>query len=208
MKLATFTKLFLSAVVLSIGVTGCQKTPKSPTPIFGRTTPPPKGTGPAGLENPAVAFPVAQDPRSVPIANPEGVPLPEFRDDLSNYDQDREVFKQQTLYFDFDRYNVKPSEVPKVEAVANYMRDQFRAQKLLIEGHCDERGTPEYNRALGERRALAVREFLLSLGIDEARVLTISYGEDMPADSGRTESAYARNRRGEFILLTPKASSF
>jgi peptidoglycan-associated lipoprotein len=208
MKIATFSKLLLCAAILSVCVTGCQKTPKSPTPIFGRTAPAPAAPGPGNPANAAAALPGDDALRSVPIPmNPDGTfPLIDTRDDLSNYNQDRETFKQQTVYFDFDRFNLNSSEIPKAESVANYMLTQPRGNKLLIEGHCDERGTPEYNRALGERRALAVREFLISLGVDPARIMTISYGEDMPADLGRTEAAYARNRRGEFVLLTPKAN--
>jgi peptidoglycan-associated lipoprotein len=210
MKIASLTKLLFCAVILAFGVAGCQKTPKSPTPIFGRAAAPPTGARPSGPEQPGTAFPIGQDPTAMPIpTNPDGTtPLGDWRDDLSNYDQDREAFRHQTVYFDFDRFNIRPSEVQKVEAVANSMRNQYQTQKLLIEGHCDERGTPEYNRSLGERRALAVREFLISLGVDASRITTISYGEDMPADMGRTEAAYARNRRGEFVLLSPKAARF
>jgi peptidoglycan-associated lipoprotein len=78
--------------------------------------------------------------------------------------------------------------------------------KLLIEGHCDERGTEEYNRALGERRALALREALAAAGIDASNVRTISYGKDKPADPGHDESAWSKNRRGEFILCHLKTS--
>ena len=78
-----------------------------------------------------------------------------------------------------------------------------RATALRVEGHCDERGTEEYNRSLGERRALAVREELIRQGADPARVVTVSYGEDRPADAGHNEDAWKRNRRGTFILLTP-----
>ena len=76
--------------------------------------------------------------------------------------------------------------------------------KLLIEGNCDERGTEEYNRALGERRALAAREALAKLGVDPMRILTISYGKDKPADPGHDEAAWQKNRRDDFVLLHPK----
>jgi peptidoglycan-associated lipoprotein len=76
-------------------------------------------------------------------------------------------------------------------------------QALRIEGNCDERGTEEYNRSLGERRALAVREELIRLGIDPTRADTISYGKDRPADPGHDESAWKKNRRDDFIVLSP-----
>jgi len=117
--------------------------------------------------------------------------------------QIREFFAKDTVYFDFDRASVRASERVKVEEVATVLKGQPN-NMVLIEGHCDERGTEEYNRALGERRALALREYLVNLGIQAERVHTISYGEDKPADLGNNESAWAKNRRGEFILLTPR----
>jgi peptidoglycan-associated lipoprotein len=75
---------------------------------------------------------------------------------------------------------------------------------LLIEGHCDERGTEEYNRALGERRALALREALVADGVDGMKVTTRSFGKDRPVDTSNTESGMAKNRRGEFVVLHPK----
>ncbi len=78
---------------------------------------------------------------------------------------------------------------------------------LIIEGNCDERGTEEYNRSLGERRALALREALSNAGIDPQRIRTISYGKDKPADPGHDESAWAKNRRGDFVLCHRKAGA-
>ncbi|MCS7047991.1 MAG: OmpA family protein [Verrucomicrobiae bacterium] len=105
------------------------------------------------------------------------------------------------VYFEFDSALVRPSELPKLQAVANALRGNNK--KLIIEGHCDERGTAEYNRALGERRALACREELIRLGIAADRITTISYGEDRPAVIGHDESAWSKNRRCEFITVSP-----
>ena len=91
-----------------------------------------------------------------------------------------------------------------LEAVAAALKSDSSA-KLLIEGGCDERGTEEYNRSLGERRALAAREALANDGVDPSRIRTISYGKDKPADPGHDEAAWAKNRRAEFVLLHPKA---
>ncbi len=77
------------------------------------------------------------------------------------------------------------------------------ANALKIEGHCDERGTEEYNRSLGERRAFALREYLTNLGINPGLIDTVSFGKDQPADSGHDEAAYAKNRRGVFVVLMP-----
>jgi len=112
-----------------------------------------------------------------------------------------EIFKSDTAYFDFDSSVVKSSEKSKVAVVADYLK-AHPADGVSVEGHCDERGTEEYNRSLGERRALALREELVSTGVSPSHVLTQTLGKDRPADSGHDESAWSKNRRGEFILLT------
>ena len=109
-----------------------------------------------------------------------------------------------TVHFAFDSATVKKGEESNISAVASALASNS-GDKLLIEGNCDERGTEEYNRSLGERRALALREALAKAGVDPSRVRTISYGKDKPADSGHDEAAWAKNRRGDFILLHPKA---
>jgi len=101
---------------------------------------------------------------------------------------------------------VRKSEKANVQSVADALgRDA--STKLLIEGHCDERGTEEYNRSLGERRALALRQALAKIGVDPSRIRTISYGKDKPVDPGHDESAWAKNRRGDFVLLHPRSGS-
>lgn len=116
--------------------------------------------------------------------------------------ENADQFKSDTVYFDFDSSVVKDSEKSKLAAVADYLKSNS-GEAVKIAGHCDERGTEEYNRALGERRALALREQLAGLGIDATRVDTISFGKDRPAESGHNEAAWSKNRRGEFILLSP-----
>ena len=104
-----------------------------------------------------------------------------------------------TVHFAFDRATINPSERPKLDDMAAYMREN-PSQVITIEGHCDERGTAEYNRSLGERRALACREYLASAGVDGNKLQTISYGKERPADPGHGEEAWAKNRRAEFII--------
>jgi peptidoglycan-associated lipoprotein len=119
--------------------------------------------------------------------------------------EDREMFRGNTVYFEFDKSAVKKSEQAKVAAVGEYLKSNPDS-RLQIEGHCDERGTEGYNLALGERRALAIRETLLNLGVPAANVTTVSFGEARPADPSQNDAAYAKNRRGEFILLVPSGS--
>ena len=125
--------------------------------------------------------------------------------DPTKCDQDRAALADQTVHFAFDSAAVLSKEESKLIIVSEKLKSDMSA-KLLIEGHCDERGTEEYNRALGERRALALREALVRAGIDANRIRTISFGKDKPADSGHDESAWSKNRRGEFILCHLKAT--
>ncbi len=103
------------------------------------------------------------------------------------------------VYFSYDSYQIPRSEIQKIEEVADYMKEN-REVRLIIEGHCDERGSREYNMSLGEHRALAVRAYLVGLGIDSSRIQTRSYGEEKPLDFGHNESAWRKNRRAEFVL--------
>ena len=107
------------------------------------------------------------------------------------------------VYFAFNQSLVGETEREKLEKLADYL-ERNEQYILVIEGHCDERGSEEYNRALGERRAIAVRDYLNRLGIDDSRIQTLSYGEDKPAEYGDTERAHAQNRRAEFIVGLPK----
>jgi peptidoglycan-associated lipoprotein len=103
-----------------------------------------------------------------------------------------------TIYFAYDQDRIGDSEKVKLEKVANYMQ-QHNKIGVIIEGHCDERGSEEYNRALGERRAIAVKNYLESLGVAGARCQTISFGEEKPAVKGSDPSSYAKNRRAQLI---------
>lgn len=106
----------------------------------------------------------------------------------------------QPVYFDFDRSLVRPDQVSRVEAVRDYMKanaDDY----VLIEGHCDERGTRQYNMALGQRRADAVHHELVRMGISPERLETVSYGEEQPVSTEKNEAGWALDRRAEFREL-------
>lgn len=107
----------------------------------------------------------------------------------------------QPVLFDFDDYTVRADQLPKVEAAAEWLK-QNPAARIQLEGHTDERGSTDYNLALGSRRANAVRQVLQTLGVDGSRIDVRSYGEELPADPGHDEAAWARNRRVEFVILT------
>ena len=101
------------------------------------------------------------------------------------------------IHFDFDKSEVKADAKPILEAIAMDLKAN-PSKYLLVEGHCDERGTNEYNLALGERRALSTREYLVNLGVGADMIVTISYGEERPLELGHDEAAWAVNRRAEF----------
>jgi len=109
--------------------------------------------------------------------------------------EDKLILKN--IYFDYDRSNIRPEFQPVLEGIAGWLNDR-PDKHLLTEGHTDERGTNEYNLALGERRALSVRRYLVGLGISPDRLHTISYGEERAAEFGHDESAWSKNRRAEF----------
>jgi peptidoglycan-associated lipoprotein len=192
------------ALAATLATTGCKHGFNKVTPLPGQRPPPVVDAGGSGTFPPGNQLP---DNGGMPIANtlnntpPGGGGTSEI--DLGNYNQDRAALAAYTVHFKFDSAAVQDKEQANIASVGQALTADANA-KQLIEGHCDERGTEEYNRSLGERRALALREALAKNNIDPMRVKTISYGKDKPADTGHNEAAWAKNRRGEFILLHPK----
>jgi len=132
----------------------------------------------------------------VPWDAETGAPL----DDQTSFAETREPVAGVSfspVYFGFDSYQLAPVEVSKIEQVAQHLL-QNSSHVVLIDGHCDERGSNEYNLSLGEQRAQTIRGYIVSLGIAGNRVQTRSFGEEKPASPGRSEEAYRLNRRGEF----------
>lgn len=111
----------------------------------------------------------------------------------------RNMFVNEDIYFEFDSYVLTPMAQDILMAKAEWLRANMAAV-VTIEGHCDERGTNEYNLALGDRRAGSVKSFLTSLGIAAGRLSTISYGEEHPVDAAHNEEAWAKNRRAHFVI--------
>lgn len=185
--------LMLALVVTTVSLlSGCRKKPKiaprPPSPIEEGSgpmlTPPGSGMGEdVGLND---KFPPRSGGGFVPV-------------DLGNGKNGR---WDDVVYFAFDRSDIGDAERPKLEALAQYLKDND-TYCVQIEGHCDERGSDEYNRGLGERRAIAVRDYLVNLGVADTRMETIGYGEEKPAVAAAgNESDHALNRRGEFVIGT------
>jgi peptidoglycan-associated lipoprotein len=196
MKLIKLSAMLALAVAMSVASTGCKKKPQGPTPLPGSRTGNVGGGDTPITANTGGMGPGGGGVESGPIAT---AGLEEFEGML----KDPAALAAQTVYFAFDSSSVKSGEQSKVEAVASELKAN-PMNKLLIEGHCDERGTEEYNRSLGERRALSLREALSKQGVSPDRVRTLTWGEDKPAVDGHDESAWSMNRRGVFILLRPK----
>jgi len=194
MKFTRFTSLLAGGLVLAFAATGCKHS--TPRTLF-------HGSGAAGgEENPSLApgeklpgsgTEGAQGIGGIP-SNPPG--------SHAGWLENASRFQSDTVHFAYDSSVVRADDRSRVQAVADYLKANS-SEAVRIEGHCDERGTEEYNRSLGERRALAIREELAGMGIEPSRVDTVSFGKDRPEDPGHDESAWARNRRGVFILLTP-----
>ena len=205
MKSIKFTNLMVLGLVVTMAACGCKKNPTGVTPLPGARTKAPGDSGRAPFNANAGqgnTFP-GENPNvtSKPVETTYGIPPNEATNHMG-WIEDVAALKADTVYFDFDSAVVKASEKSKVSAVADYLKAHPSAA-VRVEGNCDARGTEEYNRALGERRALAVREELVGLGIAPSAVDTISYGKDRPADPGNDETAWKANRRDDFVVLTP-----
>ena len=157
----------------------------------GPTGPTVTPTGPTGPTQP----PVVVNPNPPPTG-----PNQEFAN-FNNTRPNYEFFRGQTVHFDYDSSALRPGDMVNIEFVARHLLSQPN-HLLYVEGHCDERGTEQYNLSLGERRAQAVRDQLMAYGITSDRVQTISYGEKQPVVEGADETSYQANRRGEFVLMT------
>ncbi len=106
--------------------------------------------------------------------------------------------KLDNVYFDYNRYNIRPNQIATAKNNATHIKEKWAGQKVRLEGNCDERGSDEYNMALGDRRAKSVRNFLITMGVNGGTIFTKSLGESNPSDMGHNEAAWAKNRRVEF----------
>jgi peptidoglycan-associated lipoprotein len=179
----------LFAVLVLAVAAGCAK--KKP-PVARPTPPPPSTTASRPPEPPT------------PVAEPQPVPPePVAEDTLSSKDID-EINKNspfQAVFFALDSSDVDGAGQQTLNGNAEILK-KYPSWVVTIEGHADERGTAEYNLALGERRALAARTYLVSLGIPADRLRTVSYGKEFPFDPGHNESAWAKNRRAHFVVTS------
>jgi peptidoglycan-associated lipoprotein len=188
------------ALAAMLATTGCKHGFNKVTPLPGERAAQVSDTGgPGTIPN---TPPITPEPPPFSTPYPPGGIGTSTNWDPSMMNQDRAALAAYTVHFKFDSAVVQDSEQANIASVGQALSDP--SLKLLIEGHCDERGTDQYNLSLGERRALALREALAKNGIDPMRIRTISFGKDKPADPGHDEAAWAKNRRGEFVLCHSK----
>jgi peptidoglycan-associated lipoprotein len=211
-KISLFAFVFLMAA--SMVFTGCTKKPKidlsglaeglnGGAAVNGEFVEGPNGAGEGGLVNP---FAEGQnDPEGIEKGGAwgeSGAAVP--GGSASEFLKNAERMTDLVVYFGYDQSEIGAGERAKVDALAKYLLDN-PGKAVVIEGHTDERGSDEYNRALGERRALSVKGYLAILGIEDARMQTISYGEDTPAvANAAAEHEYSQNRRAEFLVGEPR----
>ena len=139
-----------------------------------------------------------------PAVQPPAVKKPEISEEelfmAKSLDQINSEKPLLMIHFDYDKYFIREDAKPVLEANAAWLK-KFKTAKILIEGHCDERGTEDYNLALGEKRAKSTFDYLVSLGISGDRIKTISYGKSQPLDMGHDEVAWQKNRRAQFLVI-------
>ena len=140
-----------------------------------------------------------------PAPTPKAVEQPKIEKKAEEIPSIPRDLKFATIYFDYDKSNIRDDQRSIMINNAQLL-SKYKTVRILIEGHCDERGSVEYNLALGQRRADSIKTFFIDYGIDRSRISTVSYGKLRPLDKGNNETAWARNRRGESIITSGMVS--
>ena len=204
MKTSSLVSLFFVAAALTLGSADCVHKPSNQITPLGeaRNPTPPPATGPGeGITLPPTTTTTGADyTNAVPFDTNFGP----WTTVMAKHTEESVTLKLDTVYFDFDSATIKKTEYKKLEDVAAFLKSH-QADALRVEGNCDERGTEKYNLSLGDKRALAVREYLVTLGIDSRQITTVSYGTAKPAALGHDETAWSKNRRDDFTLFVPKS---
>jgi len=183
------------AALMAATSTGCKTKPKNITPIPGGNANVAGAGSLIGRDNSGT---LNNGGDVVTIDESGNIGLSDL-DEFENMLMDRDALAAQTVYFELDRSEIHPDDLGKVEAVAGILA-QDAQNKVLIEGHCDERGTREYNLGLGDRRANAVKNYLVALGVDASRISTLSFGKENPMALGSNKDAWAQNRNAQTVV--------
>jgi len=149
---------------------------------------------------PPVEEPVIEEPVDYQTDAVSGEDIPLFeRPREATFEEPTDMATFHDIYFEYDKYRITEDARPTLDGIARWLGSRAEAE-LLVEGHCDERGTDDYNLALGEQRALSARRYLVSLGVEPERIHTVSFGESRPFDPRHNEDAWTKNRRGHFLV--------
>jgi peptidoglycan-associated lipoprotein len=190
-----------SLLVLGVVLAGCAKRPATtaaaaPAPTGAATTTPGSGTGGAPTMAPAGAAAGAAGAGAGAATATPSTAAPAARPFPSEFVANENL---RDVYFDFDKYDIRPPDAKTLDANATWLKSNPN-HLVLIEGHCDERGTNEYNLALGERRSKATMNYLVSQGVQASRITIISYGEERPVCMQKSEECWTKNRRAHFLV--------
>ena len=183
-------------LMLSVVLAGCAKRPvttqaQAPPPPTGTMTTAPPAAPPMTQPAPQMTTPQPSAPATAAPQNPASTARPAIKEFLP-------VPELKDVYFEFDKYDVRPEDAKTLDVNAQWLKTNDNL--VLIEGHCDERGTNEYNLALGERRAKATMNYLVAQGVQASRITIISYGEERPVCTEHTEECWAKNRHAKFLV--------
>jgi peptidoglycan-associated lipoprotein len=179
----------MSVLLAGLMITGCARRPAT---VAASAAAPAAASSPAPAPAPSAPSAAPAPPAPAPAAAPAPAPRPVPKEFMA-------VAALKEVYFDFDKYDIRPEDAKTLGANATWLKSNGD-NLVLIEGHCDERGTNEYNLALGERRAKATMNYLVSQGIQANRITIISYGEERPVCTEKTEACWAKNRRANFLV--------
>jgi peptidoglycan-associated lipoprotein len=180
----------MSLLLAGLMITGCARRPAT-TAASAATPAPAAAPSPAPAPAPSAPSPAPAPPAPAAPA-PATAPRPVPKEFMA-------VAALKEVYFDFDKYDIRPEDAKTLDTNATWLKSNGD-NLVLIEGHCDERGTNEYNLALGERRAKSTMNYLVSQGIQANRITIISYGEERPVCTEKTEACWAKNRRANFLV--------
>jgi peptidoglycan-associated lipoprotein len=192
--------LMTLAIALLVSVPACRSRRNVPPPVT--------NTGAATTTVPDVPDVPPTDTTQRVVEEPDFVTpeptediVPSNIEELNRWAQTRGHIRD--AFYNYDEATLDDAAQAALTSSANWLKGEGRAYNLLVEGHCDERGTEQYNLALGDRRANSARDYLMTLGVDGSRIRTVSYGEERPFEEGHDESSFAQNRRAHLVLVRP-----
>ena len=181
LKRSSLKMLLLFILLVGLSLSGCARTSSGPSSA--------EETSPDSLKESEIQMPPRSEDQGILYSG--------------NISEGRTSGPMLPVYFKYDSYNIKEDMLQRMETNAMFLKDNPHVL-IEIQGNCDERGTVEYNLALGEKRAKSAKKYLVNLGINPKRIDIVSFGKELPLDPGRNEAAWAKNRRADFVIIKAK----